>query len=391
MLKAARFKQHIKSRFGSEAIKTMASFQTVLMVACLTCALWGVSRSENTTSMSSSPGSNDATLMSSTDTTAATGLATSSGTTSSAVPPFMNTSMTTLPSNSTGTAAPPTSNFVITTSNVNNSSTSDSFSNETLTNSPLPAAEDSTTLTMPAESTDYPDTTTASHQSMVTNTTELMPTAVQNTSDATANPNVTAAMTTVQPNDTANDTTTGNITGTTPVPTIFSNTSTAAPGNKTNATSATLTPPPSTSYHSTTKIAIANPSISMTIGPSAGVSTVNGKDLAPVAGRVSGGVVIGALLGCILGIILLSLLVYFFCARRKSDHFHHRRLYDNIASDPVLRLNTENAIDLRYQDDAAYYNPAALNEALPDNTGQIGDPNYEIQMSDLPPSYGNIA
>ncbi|XP_038664249.1 mucin-15 [Scyliorhinus canicula] len=368
----------------------MASFQTVLMVACLTCPLWGVSRSETMTSiLSSSPGTNDATLMFSTDTTAVTGLATSSGTTTSAVLPSMNTSMTTLASDSTGSAALPITNFLIPTSNVNNSSTSDSGSNETLGNGSLPVTEGSTTLTMPAESTDY--ATTASHQSTVTNTTELMPTAVQNTSDVTANPNVTAAMTTLQPNDTANDTTTGNITGTTPVPTIFSNTSTAAPGNKTNATSATLTPPPSISYHHTTKIATASPSISMTTGTAGGVSTVNGKDLGPVEGRVSGGVVIGALLGCILGIILLSLLVYFFCARRKSDHFNHRRLYDNISSDPVLRLNTENAVDLRYQDDAAYYNPAALNDALPYTTEQIGDPNYEIQMSDLPPSYANIA
>lgn len=90
--------------------------------------------------------------------------------------------------------------------------------------------------------------------------------------------------------------------------------------------------------------------------------------------------IIGAVLGIVLGILLVLLLAYLYCTHKKSDNIAHRRLYENFPNEPVLRLNTDDAVEFRYQDGAAYYNPTALN----DRNESLGNENYGIQMDDMP-------
>uniref|UniRef100_A0A8D0B5P4 Mucin-15 n=1 Tax=Salvator merianae TaxID=96440 RepID=A0A8D0B5P4_SALMN len=78
----------------------------------------------------------------------------------------------------------------------------------------------------------------------------------------------------------------------------------------------------------------------------------------------NGAVVFGGIVGAVLGTALICLAGYFICGKRKSNSFAHQRLYDNVRSDPVLRLDsTPEPYGINFGD-FSYYNPAIANEAL---------------------------
>uniref|UniRef100_V9KQU5 Mucin-15-like protein n=1 Tax=Callorhinchus milii TaxID=7868 RepID=V9KQU5_CALMI len=127
-------------------------------------------------------------------------------------------------------------------------------------------------------------------------------------------------------------------------------------------------------------------------GTTINTTSLNEKGPHQVNNKTNGGVMFGIILGSTLAILSAMLLVYVLCKRKKSDHFSHRRMYDNLPSDPVLRLdNTTDTIDLRYQGGAAYYNPAVMNEVSPHHPGQLENVNDVIQMDYITPSHGEVA
>ncbi|XP_030056558.1 mucin-15 [Microcaecilia unicolor] len=77
----------------------------------------------------------------------------------------------------------------------------------------------------------------------------------------------------------------------------------------------------------------------------------------------STGVILGAIIGSILGVVLVSVVAYFLCVRKKPESFVHRRLYEDIRNEPVLRLdNTVDPYDLSYGH-SAFHNPVADDES----------------------------
>ncbi|KAG8438218.1 hypothetical protein GDO86_008780 [Hymenochirus boettgeri] len=95
----------------------------------------------------------------------------------------------------------------------------------------------------------------------------------------------------------------------------------------------------------------------------------------------STGVVLGAIIGSICGIALVCLVAYFLCGTKKSSTISHRRLYEDIRNEPVLRLdNPVNPYDVSYGD-SSYYNPTAIDEISFNNNR----PNEVIAMGEIAP------
>ncbi|KAJ1182001.1 hypothetical protein NDU88_007199 [Pleurodeles waltl] len=100
--------------------------------------------------------------------------------------------------------------------------------------------------------------------------------------------------------------------------------------------------------------------------------------------HTNGGVVFGAIIGSILGIVLVLLVVYFICGVRKPDAFTHRRLYEDIKNEPVLRLDDSvEPYDLRYGA-SSYHNPTVVDETEYRPTGNKLD---FIPMDNLPSNH----
>ncbi|XP_078540339.1 mucin-15 [Lissotriton helveticus] len=101
----------------------------------------------------------------------------------------------------------------------------------------------------------------------------------------------------------------------------------------------------------------------------------------PKDAQTSGGVVFGAIIGSILGIVMILLVGYFICGVRKPDAFTHRRLYEDIKNEPVLRLDDSvEPYDVRYGA-SSYHNPTVVEEP---EYRHVGNKLDFIPMDNLP-------
>ncbi|XP_029438256.1 mucin-15 isoform X2 [Rhinatrema bivittatum] len=101
----------------------------------------------------------------------------------------------------------------------------------------------------------------------------------------------------------------------------------------------------------------------------------------------SAGVIFGAIIGSFLGVALVGLVGYFLCGLKKGDSFHHRRLYEDIRNEPVLRLdNAVDPYDLSYGN-SAFHNPSAVEESSYHNHGGSHD---FIPMDDMTSSHPSV-
>ncbi|NWV22113.1 MUC15 protein, partial [Origma solitaria] len=96
------------------------------------------------------------------------------------------------------------------------------------------------------------------------------------------------------------------------------------------------------------------------------------------------GVIVGAIVGATLGSVLIGLVGYFICAKKRSESFAHRRLYDDSRSDPVLHLdNSLQPYDMSFggaSDDKS----STADKTEEDNAGCPSD---GIPMADITPSH----
>ncbi|XP_039609624.1 mucin-15 [Polypterus senegalus] len=126
-----------------------------------------------------------------------------------------------------------------------------------------------------------------------------------------------------------------------------------------------------TAYNST--ISSSSTSKTTVFITTSNVSLSDKGDGQDVQGKPQNGnksVVIGAIIGVVLATLLVMLGAFYLCKKAKPDSFNHRRLYEDISDDPVLRLdNSPDALDLRY-DGSAYYNPTVTTDSIKmDNIG----------------------
>ncbi|RXM34525.1 Mucin-15 [Acipenser ruthenus] len=98
--------------------------------------------------------------------------------------------------------------------------------------------------------------------------------------------------------------------------------------------------------------------------PSGNLSTSTPSDATPHSKENDDGVAVGAIVGTALGISLVALVLYFIFKKAKSESFSHRRLYEDVSADPVLRLDSSaDQLDLRYEG-SAYYNPGVTGDSI---------------------------
>ncbi|NWV44197.1 MUC15 protein, partial [Grantiella picta] len=99
------------------------------------------------------------------------------------------------------------------------------------------------------------------------------------------------------------------------------------------------------------------------------------------------GVIVAVAVGAILGSALIGLLGYFLCAKKRSESFSHRRLYDDTRSDPVLHLdNSLDPYDTSFGG-ASDDKTSTADKAEEDNAGCPSD---GIPMADITPSHPSL-
>uniref|UniRef100_UPI003AAFAE6D mucin-15 n=1 Tax=Centroberyx gerrardi TaxID=166262 RepID=UPI003AAFAE6D len=82
----------------------------------------------------------------------------------------------------------------------------------------------------------------------------------------------------------------------------------------------------------------------------------------------------GAILGTAVAVACVGLVVYVILKKRNQKDFSHRKLVEEFSSDPVLRLDNSEPLDLNYGG-SAYYNPALQMD--------------NIQMTNMPGNHKN--
>ncbi|TMS13531.1 Mucin-15 [Larimichthys crocea] len=107
-------------------------------------------------------------------------------------------------------------------------------------------------------------------------------------------------------------------------------------------------------------------------GPASGSSSERGLESGPQSSRRKGAW--GAVLGTAVAVACVGLVAYIILKKKHQKGFSHRKLVEEFPSDPVLRLDNSEPLDLNFGG-SAYYNP-----------GLQGD---NIQMSSFPGRRGN--
>ncbi|NXU09563.1 MUC15 protein, partial [Pardalotus punctatus] len=99
------------------------------------------------------------------------------------------------------------------------------------------------------------------------------------------------------------------------------------------------------------------------------------------------GVIVGATVGAILGSVLMGLVGYFICAKKRSESFYHRRLYDDTRSDPVLHL--DNSLE-PYDTSFGGASDGKTSTADMTEEDNAGCPSDGIPMADITPSHPSL-
>ncbi|KAF4091015.1 hypothetical protein AMELA_G00032250 [Ameiurus melas] len=196
-----------------------------------------------------------------------------------------------------------------------------------------------------------PSITNGSHENFTeTNTTTSSPgnSTTINTTSTTSTPafNITQSST---------STVSGNLSTTSP-PQVANYTKSPSE-NSTNTTVSTTT----TMYNHTTVVLINDSSNASTTTMNAtGVSLDSrgsmDKGLSPDIQQQIKSQAWGAILGIGIGVAIIALVILIIVKRRNYRDFSHRKLVEDMPSDPVLQLDNSEPLDLKF-DGFAYYNP----------------------------------
>ncbi|XP_068117687.1 mucin-15 [Hyperolius riggenbachi] len=218
--------------------------------------------------------------------------------------------------------------------------------------------------TTPATSTTYNSTlssefstaTTFSHEPNIT----IGPTSgnVSTSTDSFTTINATSpdVSSTTIPSGATTNTTSSNVSSETTTPKVPTYTPNTTFTNITTPETPYSPTPSSNSSSLATTVLPATTELSQSTGNSASTNQSDWSGTSKDSGS-SAGVVLGAIIGSILGIALVCLVAYFMCGSRKTSEFSHRRLYEDIRNDPVLRLDNPTSYG-----DSSYYNPTAMEE-----------------------------
>ncbi|KAJ7985747.1 hypothetical protein DPEC_G00343670 [Dallia pectoralis] len=86
------------------------------------------------------------------------------------------------------------------------------------------------------------------------------------------------------------------------------------------------------------------------------LANISDRDIVPQAAKNKNSVAWGAILATGLAVCFVAMVAYVLLKKRGRRDFMHRKLVEEFPSDPVLRLDNNDSLDLKY-DGSAYYNP----------------------------------
>lgn len=208
--------------------------------------------------------------------------------------------------------------------------------------------------------TTLPPTTTADG----TNSSQINTTGFPDYSNRTHLQSTTLAQ---ESNSTKNFTTPGLTNSTGPANTTTFTTTAAPERNGTSPTAAFPPKIPKTSRATTTTAAPNTPEKVNKTDKAAGSAGSSDRGFAPHPHITKRQEAWGAILGTAVAVAFVGLVAWIILKKKQQKGFSHRKLVEEFPSEPVLRLDNSEPMDLKY---GAYYNPALQGDT--------------IQMTDLP-------
>ncbi|XP_030581146.1 mucin-15 [Archocentrus centrarchus] len=163
-------------------------------------------------------------------------------------------------------------------------------------------------------------------------------------------------------NSTKNFTTTPGLTNSTGPTNTTTLTTTAAPeGNGTSPTEVFPPEIPKTSRATTTAAAPNTPEKVNKTDKAAGSAGSSDRGFAPHPLITKRQEAWGAILGTAVAVAFVGLVAWIILKKKQQKGFSHRKLVEEFPSEPVLRLDNSEPVDLKY---GAYYNPALQGDTI---------------------------